>query len=569
MKNVSTSAQIFFICTVIFFSIAISQTRQYERKSVTSLGAVLFKTTQAPELVKLINNRLKAHLEVSRFDYNSLSTDASGEFVRKANSTDLSPSSIAKALDETIVHQIALAVNAVAEERAKGNLTEEDIARAAVDKMKGSGLTAEDIRSVMNSAYLYLPVVTSWNADDSSASIEGYVAWYRIIQQNGKARVEKLKEASANQKGSGSGNPSESYRLKNRSVNGTEFAKIIAANTWAKNLAVAMKNISAFQLGGEVKNVEGNFIEVNLGKKEGVSLDEGYDVLEDVEDRNGNIVTKEIGFVRADKVSDNTNDNSPHSRFRKYIGGAFERGLVIRERARLGIDVAVRLKQSSIKVPKELTLPFTMGLDINTDFVYPWKEDVTTAIGIEGSFSFNIAKMTQVRQLFFDIDAFFGAVNATENTLDDVVLYPYEPSLSTIYGNVYTGITDKFWFGRMNLALSGKVGGDVLWFTDTKAIDGTFEELRIITLGFQLGAGFEYLVSPDWIFNVNASYKMSSEPTKYELKIKGEEFKEDDFIAGDPIPDFSGVSFSIGQTYALPSLSVDPFEGLTAKDIDY
>jgi hypothetical protein len=568
MKHSCIPLLLFFLC--FFFSNADSQTRQYERKSVTSLGAVLFKTTPAPELVTLINNRLKAHLEVSRFDYNALSGDAASEFVRKANATDLSSENIQRVLEETIVPKITRAVNAVAEERAKGNLTEEDIARAAVDKMKGSGLTAEDIKNVMNSAYLYLPIVTDWNADDSSSAVEGYVAWYRIRQNKGNATIEKLKEASTIQKGNGSGNPTESYRLKNRSVNGTEFAKIIAINTWAKNLAVAMKNISAFQLGGEVKNVDGNIVEVNLGKKEGVGLDDGYDVLEDIEDSKGNIVSQNIGFVRADKVADNITDNSQHSRFKKYIGGAFERGIIIRERARLGIDIAFKVKQSTIKIPKELTVPFTMGRDINNNFVYPWKEDVTSSVGIVASFALNIAKMTQVRQLFFDVDVFLGTVSASQNTPDDVVLFPYEPSLSTLYGNIYTGITDKFWFGRMNLAISAKVGGDVLWLTDTKAVENSFEELRIIALGAQFGAGFEYLVSPDWIFNMNVSYKIAEEPAKYELKIKGEDkFKESDFAAGDPIPDFSGISFSVGLSFALPSLEVDPFAGLTAKDIDY
>lgn len=568
MKHSCIPLLLFFLC--FFFSNADSQTRQYERKSVTSLGAVLFKTTPAPELVTLINNRLKAHLEVSRFDYNALSGDAASEFVRKANATDLSSENIQRVLEETIVPKITRAVNAVAEERAKGNLTEEDIARAAVDKMKGSGLTAEDIKNVMNSAYLYLPIVTDWNADDSSSAVEGYVAWYRIRQNKGNATIEKLKEASKIQKGNGSGNPTESYRLKNRSVNGTEFAKIIAINTWAKNLAVAMKNISAFQLGGEVKNVDGNIVEVNLGKKEGVGLDDGYDVLEDIEDSKGNIVSQNIGFVRADKVADNITDNSQHSRFKKYIGGAFERGIIIRERARLGIDIAFKVKQSTIKIPKELTVPFTMGRDINNNFVYPWKEDVTSSVGIVASFALNIAKMTQVRQLFFDVDVFLGTVSASQNTPDDVVLFPYEPSLSTLYGNIYTGITDKFWFGRMNLAFSAKVGGDVLWLTDTKAVENSFEELRIIALGAQFGAGFEYLVSPDWIFNMNVSYKIAEEPAKYELKIKGEDkFKESDFAAGDPIPDFSGISFSVGLSFALPSLEVDPFAGLTAKDIDY
>jgi DNA-binding Lrp family transcriptional regulator len=564
---------------------------KYERKSVTAIGAVFFKTEPAPEIVLLINNRLKEHLEVPRFDYNELSKDATREFVEKGNKTDLSPSSIQKVLEETIVPQIVQAVNAVAEERAKGNRTEQQLATAAVDKMKGSGLTADDVLKVMNAAYLYLPVVTEWTSDEKNATIKGYVAWYRISQKGNTAKVERVNEATQTQEGNGNGEPDKTYRLKSRSVNGTEFAKIIAVNTWAKNLAVAMKNISAFKLGGEIKNVEGKFVETNLGTKEGLGMDEGYDVLEEEEDDNGKVKTKNVGFIRAFSIGNNTQNENEVSRFQTYIGSGFERGMSIQERPRLGIDITVRPKYFTANIPRYATpiINYTTFYAIflgqfagytpedydNETFTnghgFILKEDATSGIGIDINFNLNIAKLTKVSQLFLNADLAVGVPNA------EVDGDAFVKSVATpILYSGYLGPMKKFWFGRMNFNLAGSVGVDVFSLENSDAQSGDFEKMDFIAPGIKLDAGLEYLITPDWTFNIGIGYKAALSPIVAEVKFKDEKtidisdlLSSNSFFSGFNDVNMSGVNISLGISYALPSLSIDPFAELSARDIDY
>ncbi|MBM4166107.1 MAG: hypothetical protein FJ218_04200, partial [Ignavibacteria bacterium] len=577
-----------FLCIT---SLAFSQ-KKYERKSVTAIGAVFFKTTPAPEIVSLINNRLEYHLEVPRFDYNELSKDATREFVEKGNKTDLSPSSIQKVLEETIVPQIVQVVNAVSEERAKGNLTEEQLAAAAVNKMKGSGLTADDVLKVMNSAYLYLPVVTELTSEEKEAKIKGYVAWYRISQKDGKAKVDKVNEATSIQEGNGNGDPDQSYRLRNRSVNGTEFAKIISVNTWAKNLAVAMKNISAFKLGGEIKSVDGKFVETNLGTKEGLGLDEGYNVLEEEEDNNGNIKIVNVGFVRASFIANNTQKENEYSRFQKYIGSNFERGMSLQERPRLGIDITVRPKYFTANIPRyatpiinydaflaiyhnsllsELQIYFptltTKQItpkifdDIENGHGFILKNDATSGIGIDINFNLNIAKLTKVSQLFLNADLAFGVPNA-EVDGDALVQSKADP---IIYSG-YLGPMKKFWFGRMNFNIAGSVGIDVFRLENSDAQSGDFERMSFIAPGIQLTAGLEYLINPDLTFNFNLGYKAALSPIVAEVKFKDEKtidisdlLSSNTFFSGFKNLNMSGVNISVGISYALPSLPIDPF----------
>ncbi|MBS4027494.1 MAG: hypothetical protein KGZ58_02560 [Ignavibacteriales bacterium] len=604
MKNKNSFLTPYFTILFLFSFLTYSSFSQkkYERKSVTAIGAVFFKTEPALEIVSLINNRLKYHLEVPRFDYNELSKDATREFVEKGNRTDLSPSSIQKVLEETIVPQIVQAVNAVSEERAKGNLTEEQLASAAVDKMKGSGLTADDVLKVMNSAYLYLPVVTEWTSDEKNATIKGYVAWYRVTQKGNTAKVERVNEATQMQEGNGNGEPEQSYRLKSRSVNGTEFAKIIAVNTWAKNLAVAMKNISAFKLGGEIKSVEGKFVETNLGTKEGLGMDEGYDVLEEEEDDNGKVKTKNVGFIRAFSIGNNTQNINEVSRFQTYIGSGFERGMSIQERARLGIDISIRPKYFTCNIPRYATpiidyttfnAIYTNIIINNIQYYFPGftaaeitpqtfddyhgghgfilKDDATSAIGIDINFNWNIAKLTKVPQLFLNVDVAVGVPNA-EVDGDAFV----QSAASPVLYSGYLGPMKKFWFGRMNFNVAGAIGVDVFSLENSDAQTGDFEKMDFTAPGIKLDAGIEYLINPDLTFNIGVGYKAALSPIVAEVKFKDEKtidisdlLSSNTFFSGFNDVNMSGVNISVGISYALPSLPFDPFAQISAWDIDY
>ena len=568
-----------------------AQDRKYERKSVTSLGAVLFKGEHDDELVRIINNRLDYFIKISRFDYNQLSQSAVEGFVQKANQTDLSPSNIASALDETLVPKITQVVSAVAEERAKGNLKEEDIARAAVDKMKGSGLTGDDILKVMNSAYLYLPVVTSFEQKGANATIKGYILWYRIaVGGQDKASAVWLKGVSTIQEGTASANEKDSYQLKKRSVSGDEYARIMAVNTWARNLAVEMKKIPDFQLSAEVLSVDGSYADAALGAKEGIVLDDGYDVVEQQEDDSGKISSHKIGFYRVWEVQDNRADANSVSRLRRFIGSDIERGTILLEHPQLGIDITLRPKFFFMTLPRYaapaigyssfalIVASKTGVMPESYDAFYGghgfiFSSDVKSGFGVDMNFNYNLAKLLRSRQLFLNLDLSMGFPVAT---VDELALSGL--SVSPFVGSAYLGIMKKFWAGRANFNFEAAGGVDYLDLTYTSsAVSGYPENMKFYAPGVKVDLGLEYLLNPDWSFSLNAGYKFGISPIGATVKFKGydKEFDITDQISSNPffggVKDlsFTGASFSIGLSYALPSLSVDPFAFLSAKDIDY
>jgi hypothetical protein len=534
-----------------------AQERKYQRKSITSLGTVLVKPGLSPK-TDMINNRLKYYIEVPRFDYNVLSAASTSDFVAKANQTDFSPASIGQALNQTVVARILQQVDAVAAERAKGNLKEEDLARAAVDKLKLTGVTTDDVNKVLNSAYVYLPVVTKYeetkSGDNVSVAMEGYILWYQIAVRNGKGEAVLLSQSSLPQSGGATATISESYSLKNRKVGGEDYARIISADTWAKNLSVAMKRTADFKLSGEITNLDGMYATVSIGKKEGVQLDDGYEAVDFFDDGKGGSVSKPVGFFRATTVRDNRTSASERSQFQGLILNGVERGAILTEHPSLGLDLYIRPKYFNYS---SLT---TLGV---------FREKITSAYGAELAIAYNLAKLTGVSQLFAEIN-FAGAFTSAPAL---AVGIPSNTTLLPIFGSVYLGPVKKFWFSRVGFHIGVMGGLDALILTNTTSNipDGNLESVTIPAFGIRADAGLEFMISPDIIFAVNAGYKYGITPDEITIKLKNRDERK--FKTADD-PDFrnfafTGFNLGIGLSFSLPSTGVDPFAALTSGQIDY
>jgi len=116
-----------------------------------------------------------------------------------------------------------------------------------------------------------------------------------------------------------------------------------------------MKNIPDFRLSAEIKEVDGSNIQAALGDREGLGLDDGYNVVELVEDDSGNVQVTDNGFFRVQTVGNNFESATNLSTFHQYLGATPERGMTVMERARLGIDITVRPKFFTAKIPRFAT----------------------------------------------------------------------------------------------------------------------------------------------------------------------------------------------------------------------
>ncbi len=561
--------RLFFIA-ILLFSVAVSaQERKYQRKSISSLGLLNLSFVEVPSA--LVENRINFHVQLPRFDYNVLSDSALSAYrgrVSALGSRNVTPSQILTILNETIVPQVSAVVKAVAEERALGNLKEEDLARAAANKLRGSGLTAEDILKVLNAAYLYAPVITRYteSVDEErnlTVSISGYILWFRIkTHPDGSSEAVFLNGSSAMQSGMATASTDKTYQTRNRTISGTDFARVAAVNAWAKNLSLAMRRLPDFTVTAEILSLRGATPEANIGLKEGIGLDDGYFAEELFENSKGELEERIIGFFRVASVGDNRKNPPELSTFYPHITSGVERGVLLKEHPRFGLDVAIRPKFFRLRLSKETT-PLRREMlgeygvdDFSVPLRFALKEDVTEAGGIEIGFHYNLAKQTGVRQLFATADFGFG-VGHTSFTSDA------PNGISALILSGYAGIMKKFWLRRLNFYIGGSGGVDGLFLSVGNTNEGDLESLSFITASVRFDFGFEYMLTPDLLFSIGGNYKLGFPPLLSSLSYKDSSAEDESQTLTIPFTargfrdtNFNGLTLSIGVSYSLPSFGI-------------
>lgn len=569
--------------TILLFSVAISaQERKYQRKSISSLGLLNLSFVNVPSA--MIENRINFHIQLPRFDYNSLSDSALSAYRERVSALgfrNATPSQITAILNETIIPQVSLALKAVAEERALGNLKEEDLAMAAANKLKGSGLTAEDILKVLNTAYLYVPVVARYNEstdeeNNLTVEISGYILWFRVkTNPDGNAEAVFLKGGSVMQSGTATTSKDKNYKTRQRTLPGGEYARLSAIEAWARNLSLAMRRLPDFQVTAEILSLRGATPEANIGTREGVGLDDGFYAEELFENSKGELETRRIGFFRVASVGDNRKNQSATSTFYPHITRGVERGVLLKEHPQFGLDIAIRPKFFRLRLSKETTplrreMLSEYGVDdfsfTTVPLAFALKEDVTEAGGIELGFHYNLAKQTGVRQLFATADFGFGIGNTS--------FTPAAPNgISALILSGYAGAMKKFWLRRWNFYLGGSAGLDGLFLSVGNTNEGDLESLSFITASVRADFGLELMLTPDLLLSIGGNYKFGFPPFLSSLSYKDSSAKDDSQTFTIPFTargfrdtNFNGITLNIGISYSLPSFGISLGE---IESIDY
>ncbi|MGE5498717.1 MAG: hypothetical protein ACM3Q2_11630, partial [Syntrophothermus sp.] len=194
-----------------------------------------------------------------------------------------------------------------------------------------------------------------------------------------------------------------------------------------------------------------------------------------------------------------------------------------------------------------------------SDWAGIFTEEATSGYGADVALSGNLAKLTNVSQLFAKIEFGIGLANATYvSGLDATV-----PVIIDVYG----GISKKLWFSRMNLEIGAAAGITMLSFNAPYYYSKDYT-YSMKTFGAKFDAALNFLISPDVSIGFNAGYKFTSNIS--EITITDKDGKE---VATAPINDsktnFSGISFGANFSYALPSLPFNPFSFFDKGNIDY
>ncbi len=532
-----------------------AQQGKYVRKSVSSMESVWFKpgSLQMDFDIATFNKFMKFYVEVDRFDYNKLPESYIDEFLEKANALEtINNTTLAEVLKGTVVQKILAILNdpEVMKVRGEELKSESDLQSFAAIKAKSIGLTTEELATLMNSAYIYLPFVTTASKSTDkkgnlTVSLEGGLIWWKInVAPDGSSSVDEV--LSAMTRGVSTINPNmktnpltgapKTFKFGGESWSTTpeSWAQNDAMLAFAKNLGVKTKEIDDFKLTAQIMEVgPGQTYSFSLGRKEGVFLDDGFFLVEYEENAKGEDVKVNKGFVRVSRTGINIDDPTAYSKAVQILGSPVSEGTMVMEHPRLGMDAKFTmgmLTGSSI-------LPYhTSYISLDDLAMKNVIKDKSTSMLVGNlDFTYNIAPIIGVSQTFINVDLGFGLPIAEYESSADGAAYV----IST-----YMGANKKF--GRQMYFTAGAgFGYDMLRISYSDL--GSIYNLDYTALGVRAYGEAGYLLSADLGIFCSLGYRMGFASDYDDMNLGGLMIN-------------AGVSYSLGELPINIFGFLDPFK---------
>ncbi len=539
---------------LLFLYLFATQTAQcrtnYERKSISYINAVWLASPDARDIdnkqVGYLLEDIKESIEIPRFDYNPLPDELISDFVDAANDKEsISVNDLADLMQSRLAPKIVEILQSATTDRGGELVSEEQRQGFMATKAKELGITLEEIEKVMNSAYIYLPVLTSIKKEEGKQkdkwiyTISGGIIWFHLSLSGDQPSVNLKIAKTTISKGFGS----------------EEFAYQSAVRNFARNLQVATRDIKEFKLSAGIVEVDNGDIKFQLGIKEGIHLDECYLVGDWVEYPNGNMEFDYSGWVRVGSVGNNITSRTNYSSAWAVKKGSWVPGMVIVEHPRLPIDISLKPMLFTTKISKG-RVPMIGSLFIN-DYMDITKDFDGLAAGFDIDAHYNLAAATGVSQLFAIVGGNFAFPASLEFQAASgfTVLTASPPFIWGLHG----GILKKKYYGQIALTVEAK--GGMRFFTVTQDFeifgsDYTFE-MRNNTVGGQLTLGCDYAATPDFNIGVGLGYRIYTVSDIWTVDLNGESAE---FTADDTYPeiDHSGLAIGLYLHWSVPELPFDP-----------
>ena len=558
---------------LVSVSLLVGQQGKYVRKSVSSLESVWFKPGSVAGLdfdSKTFDKFIDFYVEVDRFDYNVLPGNLIQDFRREANSIDeINPDAISDVLESTVISKIVDILNDpdVMQKRGTALKDESAFQSFAATKAKSLGLTTDELKTLMNSAYIYLPYIHSAKKETEdkylSITIYGGILWWQLkVDGSGNASVEKVLEAKTS--GLSSIDPNGKNPLTDKplytefkfgnekwSTTPEQYAQNDAMLAFCKNLGVKTKELDAFKLSAQIVEASGRKYGFPLGFAEGVHLDDGFHIVEYEEDAKGNEVAVRKGFARVSKTGDNKEDRNNYTYAKQLMGRKVSEGTVVMEHPRLGMQARLNM---GLTVGSSIQ-PEHTSLSLVGSNPQVLAEEATSQIAGNLLLSYNLAPIIGVSQTFIDTDIGFSVPLAEYVLAEDETV----PSAAAFVLSPYMGLTKKFG-GRMYASATLGGGVDMLTIAgiyDDSGIDYDYT-LAIMALGFKAGGELGMMLTPDLSLTASANFKLGLTPMSGTLTWDETEHDIDDLSAYEDL-NMGGLTITIGVSYELGELPINLF----------
>ena len=577
---------IIVIAVSCFGNILSAQQGKYDRKSISSLGKI-WHEGKLKNLDETYEKYVNEYIKTPRFDYNNLPQSILNNFYRQTlSASDLD--GIERALEETVIQEIVKILNDpdVQKNRALALKDESDFQSFAATKAKSHGITTDELIVLMNSAYIYLPFITYSKHsrrvliyervyDRYKYKVEGGIIWWNInVDGDGKTTIKKIitveDEGIATRQrgllvflgdfmkatGLTQGNPADSYTpeiiMKELYNKATKY--------FIQNLSIHMQEFADFiRLSGQIVETGGKNYNFEIGKKEGLKLDQGFNVVEFYED-GGLMKAKKIGFGRVIKIGDNTNNPKNYSVVKHKIGKTASEGSILTERPGVGSVWGIKYGQSSINVPKDI---FSHISQYGFDSAQIFNDDITTGSNTALFRSFNISSDLTGPQTFFNLE--LGRMVTDKSNFNKEIVKDDFKISSTYF---YTGIAKKFDLSRGYVGIGLDVGFESLGLGGTMYVETGYSEpapgefylyFNDFYWSTKLSTEYEFLITPDLSFNIGMSMKKAYRDSLPDMEIRDYVNKTDGYSTNWNVRTgekddweslIDGLAFNIGISYS-------------------
>lgn len=548
-----------------------SDAAPYERKSVSYLDAVLLTDSNIKitrEELDFLLEEVESKLSLERFDYNPLPDTLVKDFLVKAHAAEpLTMEEISTLLRETIVPRIEQILQENLDQRAAGLVGSDVRSSWVAEKAKSLGITSVELEKILNSSYIYFPVLSSVKRKEQgrlfTVELVGEVMWYRLFLTGEKPELRLMTslEKSKMDVSTGIGRSDSDQSFRGRSMPGRQYAFFAAAEVFARNMEVAARELPEFKLGGSVREVGRNSLSIDMGTKEGVGLNDKFLIKQKVEDA-GQSGEETVGLVQVTKVGfsgyteryltqlKNRNETPPGRQIeftnaRIVTGRGYDEGMSVVEFPRLGLDVGIGLHSYTITFGKTDTS--------DTHLINKVDQESSNGIGLKLSAHYNTAKWSDISQFYLMLEAGLGIVGI------DAYDFFGEEVAAANYRTIAGGAVKKFSFRRVSIPIKMLVGYQAVdlegWWSVIHDRDGAqLIKVRNSAIGLIVGSGVEVLLTPAASLQLGIEYRLFSRTKAWDLII-GDNFN---LIGIGPWVETSGLNIGLTYVYSPPRLSFDP-----------
>jgi hypothetical protein len=393
---------------------------------------------------------------------------------------------------------------------------------SAKDEQKMKGLTPAQEIEIINNTFVGIEVLKDLKNDKENVNAEGMYYWFNLSIDNGSfnskgevdpnlVNIKLIKKAEA----SASNNDMSAGLFVSKQVKDS-IDKIPkserALGAFTNNILNMATTMEQFRLKAVVQSVQNGF-SLDIGNREGIYLDQGYRIFEPFLTADNKVSERYVGFVRIENIGDNNTSLDSMSKAYSIIDETIEAGHIAKSYDQF-LDLYFRPNIRFVNIPKAVANS-ALNFFLQKEGVL-MNEDASSSINFDFGIMMNIAKYTQIKQLFSGVNISLGLPNVSLVPVEEASL----TAPMTIEASLF--VMKKFWFNRLNISTELDFG------VNTFSLSGTYRsaELEINTgMSYGIGAiiGLEYALNPDMNLGAELGYRIVLPVSEIVFTRSGEE----------------------------------------------